>query len=233
LGDVGYFINKNMLYDVAILINLERREDRAKRVIDHLKKRGVQNLLIYPAFDGKLIANIKITPSKRNYFSWTTMNMNVAACAFSHIAGLKMAKSLGYKKVLMLEDDVVLSKDFNQRMEIYEKEVENLDWEHLFIGGAIRRPTEMKKISDHVWTSSFTDCTHAYIVKETGIKKVADEMLKFNTTVDDAVNDIILNKTLRSYTFLPLTAFQIADLSDIDGQFRARIDTMQYYQETL
>lgn len=222
-----------MLYDVAILINLERRADRTKRVIEHLKKRGVQNLIVYPAFDGKLIGNVKINPPRRNYFSWSTMNMNVAACALSHIGALKMAKSLGYEKVLMLEDDVVLSKDFNQRMEIYEKEVEGLDWEHLFVGGAIRRFKEMTKVSDHVWTSSFTDCTHAYIVRGEGIKKVADEMLKFNTTVDDAVNDIILDKSLKSYTFFPLAAYQIADLSDIDGQFRARVDTMEYYKETL
>lgn len=224
-----------MLYDVAILINLERREDRTKRVAEHLKKRGVKNLLIYPAFDGKLIKNVVINPPRRNYFSWSTMNMNVASCALSHIAALKMASSLGYKKVLMLEDDVVLSKDFNDRLETYEKELidNNIDWEHLFVGGALRRKEQMKQISTHVWESSFTDCTHAYIVQNEGLKKVADEMLKFNTTVDDAVNDIILNKTLKSYALLPFAAFQIADFSDIDNKFTARTDTMQYYQETL
>jgi GR25 family glycosyltransferase involved in LPS biosynthesis len=133
----------------------------------------------------------------------------------------------------MLEDDVVLSKDFNDRLNVYEKEVEELDWEHLFIGGAIRRFNDMKQVKEHVWTSSFTDCTHAYIVKGEGIKKVADEMLKFNTTLDDAVNDIILNGTLKSFTCLPLSAYQIADYSDIDGKFTARIDTMQQYKEVL
>lgn len=222
-----------MIYDVAILINLERREDRTKRVIEHLKKRGVQNLIVYPAFDGKLIGNVRINPPRRNYFSWATMNMNVAACALSHIGALKMAKALGYSQPLMLEDDVVLSKDFNERMSVYEKELEDIEWEHLFIGGAIRRFKEMKQIKDHIWSSSFTDCTHAYIVKGPGIKKVSDEMLKFNTTVDDAVNDIILSGTLKSFTVLPLAAYQIADLSDIDGQFRARVDTMEHYRETL
>ncbi len=222
-----------MIYDVAILINLERREDRTKRVTEHLKKRGVQNLLIYPAFDGKLVKNVTINPPRRNYFSWATMNMNVASCALSHIAALKMATSLGYQKVLMLEDDVVLSKDFADRMNTYEKEVENLEWEHLFVGGAVRRFNEMKQVSDHVWVSSFTDCTHAYIAKGDGVKKIADEMLKFNTTVDDAVNDIILSGYLKSYTFLPMAAYQIADYSDIDGKFTARADTMQHYREFL
>lgn len=222
-----------MIYDVAILINLERRVDRTKRVLEHLKKRGIQNLLVYPAFDGKLIKNVSINPPKRSYFSWISMNMNVASCGLSHVGALKMAKSLGYKKILMLEDDVVLSKDFNSRLEIYEKEVENLDWEHLFVGGAIRKKANMKKISEHVWTSSFTDCTHAYIVKDAGIDKVANEILKFNTTLDDAVNDIILNGSLKSYTFIPLAAYQIAGFSDIDNRFIARTDTMQDYSENL
>jgi GR25 family glycosyltransferase involved in LPS biosynthesis len=222
-----------MLYDVAILINLERREDRTKRVIEHLKKRGVQNLLVYPAFDGKLIGNVKINPPRRNYFSWATMNMNVAACALSHIGALKMAMSLGYKKVLMLEDDVVLSKDFNVRMNVYEQELESVDWEHLFVGGALRQRDQMTQLSTHVFKSAFTDCTHAYIVNSIGMKKVADEMLKFNTTVDDAVNDIIRNGSLKSFTLLPMAAYQIADFSDIDGKFTARIDTMQHYKEIL
>jgi len=222
-----------MLYDVAILINLERRTDRTKRVIEHLNKRGVKNLLVYPAFDGKLIKNVIINPPRRQYFSWNTMNMNVASCALSHIGALKMAMSLGYKKVLMLEDDVVLSKDFNERLDIYEKEIEDLNWEHLFVGGAIRRKDQMKQIKDHVWESSFTDCTHAYIVQNDGLKKVADEMLKFNTTVDDAVNDIILNGSLKSFTLLPFAAFQIADYSDIDGKFTVRTDTMNHYTESL
>jgi len=222
-----------MLYDVAILINLERRKDRTKRVVEHLKKRGINNLLVYPAFDGKLIKNAIINPPRRNYFSWSTMNMSVAACALSHIGALKMACCLGYDKVLMLEDDVVLSKDFNERLNIYEKEIENLEWEHLFVGGAIRRFNDMKQIRDHIWTSSFTDCTHAYIIKGEGKNKISDEMLKFNTTLDDSVNDIILNNTLKSYTFLPMAAYQIADYSDIDGKFTARVDTMQYYKETI
>lgn len=227
-----------MLYDVAILINLERRQDRTERVIKHLKKREIHNLIVYPAFDGKLIKNVMINPPRRNYFSWSTMNMKAASCALSHIGALKMACSLGYKKVLMLEDDVVLSKDFNERLSLFEKEIDSFNghglfWEHLFIGGVLRRKNDMQQLSEHIFQSSFTDCTHAYIVQNEGIKKVADEMLKFNTTADDAVNDIILNKTLASYTLLPLSAYQIADYSDIDGKFTARVDTMQDYKEIL
>jgi len=172
-----------------------------------------------------------VNPPRRNYFSWSSMNKNVVACALSHIGALKMAKSLGYKKVLMLEDDAILSKDIIERFNIIEKESRELDWEHIFIGGAIRKKEEMKRITEHLWSSSFTDGTHAYLVQNDGINKLCDEMLHFNTTVDDAVNDLILSKRLKSYTMLPLGSYQKADMSDIDNRFIARTDTMVYYSE--
>ena len=221
------------MYDVAILINLERRNDRKNMIVDHFNKRGIKNLLVYPAFDGKEITHMVINPPRRNYFSWSTMNKNVVACALSHIGALKMAKSLGYKRVLMLEDDAILSKDITIRFDILKEETKNLDWEHIFIGGAVRRKNEMKQITDHLWASSFTDGTHAYLVQNEGINKLCNEMLHFNTTLDDAVNDLILSHRIESYTMLPLGSYQKADMSDIDNRFIARSDTMSYYQETL
>jgi GR25 family glycosyltransferase involved in LPS biosynthesis len=108
---------KNM-YDIAILINLDRREDRKEWILNHFEKRGLTNVYVYPAFDGSEINHLAVKPPKRNYFSWTTMNKNVIACALSHIGALKMAKSMGHKRVLILEDDAVLSIDIMERLKI-------------------------------------------------------------------------------------------------------------------
>ena len=219
-----------MIYEVAILINLERRADRLDRVLKHLEKREIKNILVFPAFDMQVLSNIMVTPPKRNYFSWTTMNKGMISCSLSHIASLKMAKSLNYKSVLMIEDDAVLSQYFNDRLDLIEKELPS-DWQHLFLGGAIRKQNEMKKISEHIYTSCFTDCSHCYIVRNEGIKIVADEMLKFNTTTDDAINDLISSKRLISYTLLPLASYQYVGFSDVDNKFVARNDTMNNYKE--
>ena len=221
------------MYDIAILINLDRREDRKEFMLNHLEKRGIKDVLVYPAFDGKEITHMAVNPPRRNYFSWMTMNKNVVACALSHIGALKMAKTLGYKRVFMIEDDAVMSKDIMDRMEMLTHETENLDWQHLFIGGAVRGRDKMKQVTDHIWTSNFTDGTHAYLVQNEGIDIVANEMLHFKTTLDDAVNDLILSNRIKSYTMLPLGAYQKADKSDIDDRFIARTDTMTYYKETM
>ena len=221
------------MYDIAILINLERREDRKEMIVEHFNLRGIKNLYIYPAFDGKEINHMVINPPRRNYFSWVTMNKMVIGCALSHIGAMKMAKALGYKRVLMLEDDAILSKDISKRFDILEEESKELEWEHIFIGGAVRRRNEMEQVTDHLWTSSFTDGTHAYLVQNEGINKVCNEMLHFNTTLDDAVYDLILSNRLKSYTMLPLSAYQKADISDIDNKFIARNDSMTYFKNEL
>jgi len=221
------------MYDIAILINLDRRADRKEFMLNHLEKRGIKDVLVYPAFDGKEITHMAVNPPRRNYFSWSTMNKNVVACALSHIGALKMAKTLGYKRVFMIEDDAVMSKDIMDRMEMLKNETDGLDWQHMFIGGAVRGRDKMKQVTDHLWTSNFTDGTHAYIVQNEGIDIIANEMLHFNTTLDDAVNDLILSNRLKSYTMLPLGSYQKADKSDIDDRFIARTDTMTYYKETL
>lgn len=221
------------MYDIAILINLDRRIDRKEWILKHFENRGIKDVIVYPAFDGQEIKNMIVKPPRRNYFSWLTMNPNVVACALSHIGALKMAKSLGHKRVLMLEDDAVICKDIIKRLEILEEESKDLDWEHIFIGGAVRERNKMKQTTDHLFTSSFTDGTHAYLVQNEGIDKVADEMLHFNTTLDDAVNDLIRSNRLKSYTMLPLGSYQKADKSDIDNKFIARTDTMTFYKETL
>jgi len=222
-----------MIYDIAILINLNRREDRKNWILDHFQKRGIENVFVYPAFDGKEITHMTINPPRRNYFSWTTMNKNVIACALSHIGALKMAQALGHKRVLMLEDDAVLSSDIVSRLEMIEKESKSLDWEHIFVGGAVRKRNELVQKTNHLWTSSFTDGAHAYLVQNKGINKLCDEMLHFNTTVDDAVNDLILSNRLKSYTMIPLASFQKADVSDIDNKFIVRDDTMTFFKNRL
>ena len=61
-----------MIYDIAIVISLERRKDRSNRVFKHLKERGIQNVYALPAFDGSKITPgiVKITPPNRPYFSF-------------------------------------------------------------------------------------------------------------------------------------------------------------------
>lgn len=223
-----------MIYDVAILISLERRVDRTEKVYEHLKKRGIQNLYVFSAYDGQLIPDwVSIKPPQRNYFSWNKLNQYQIACTLSHIGAMKLAKSLKAERALIFEDDVILCKDFTKRLEIFEKEAQeyNLNWEHVYFGGAPKGQT--KQISEHIHRSSFTDGLHAYLMTKSGMDKLSNEMLKFNTTNDDVVNDLLKKDEFKSYMFLPLCSYQKADFSDLDQKFLFRQDMLKYYKEEM
>jgi len=63
-------------------------------------------------------------------------------------------------------------------------------------------------------------------VKEKGFDKIADAMLSFKTTNDDSMNDIMFreNNPLKAFMYLPKSAFQISDFSELDRRVIDRQD---------
>jgi GR25 family glycosyltransferase involved in LPS biosynthesis len=222
------------VYDAAIIISLERRQDRAVRVKKHLEARGIKNIYMFPAYDGKILPSyMLVSPPRRNYFSWMKLNNYQIACTLSHVGAMKFAKGLGVENALIFEDDAVLCKDFTTRLDIFEEESKGLDWEHIYFGGVPRKPQELKKVTEHLYTSGFTDGLQSYLVNIKGCDKISDAMLSFKTTNDDSVNDISQTGALKSYTFLPISSYQFSDFSELDQKFVNRTDMLNLYKETL
>jgi len=228
-----------MIYDIAIVISLERRKDRSHRVFKHLEELGIQNIYSLPAFDGAKITPgiVKITPPHRSYFSFKDeisrqptnyLNRFQIGCALSHISALKFAKMLNAKRALIVEDDVEFVDNISDVLIDLEKETENLDWEHIYLGGAVRNISQQRsiKVSDHLIKPGFTDGLQAYLVQGDGFDKIANAMLSFKTTNDDALNDIMFreNNPLKAYMRVPKVAFQIKDFSELDRRVIDRQD---------
>jgi len=228
-----------MIYDIVIAISLERRKDRRVRLESHLKERGFDNVYYLPAFDGaKITPNIvSIIPPHRSYFSFrdeltnhptNKFNRFQIGCTLSHIAALKFAQTIRAKSALIVEDDVEFTSDIQDILAEIEEESKNLDWEMIYLGGAIRNWSQQKIeiITTHLIKPGFTDGLQAYIVRDTGFNKVSNEMLSFKTTNDDAINDIMFRQenSLRAYMRKPKCAFQIADFSELQRGFIDRQD---------
>jgi GR25 family glycosyltransferase involved in LPS biosynthesis len=229
-----------MIYDICIVISLERRKDRSERVFKHLEERGIKNIYALPAYDGIQIMSgiVKIIPPHRSYFSFRDeltnqpvnyLNRFQIGCTLSHVSALKFAKMLKANRALIVEDDVEFAENIQDVLKNIEVETQELDWEHIYLGGAIRNnlgKKNIQKVTEHLYTTSFTDGLHAYLVKETGFDKIADAMLSFKTTNDDAVNDIICREEnpLKAFMYLPKSAFQIMDFSELDRKIVNRQD---------
>ena len=227
------------MYDIAIVISLERRKDRANRVFKHLEDRGIHNIYSLPAYDGANITPniVKITPPPRSYFSFRDelsnqptnyLNRFQVACALSHIAAIKFAKMLGAKRVLIVEDDVEFVEDIADRLVALEDETKDLVWEHIYLGGALRGWAGhlTLPVSKHLVKPGFTDGLQAYLVQGEGFNKIANAMLSFKTTNDDAINDIMFRESnpLKAYMHIPKLAFQIKDFSELDRRVIDRQD---------
>jgi len=231
--------DKDMIYDTVIAISLERRKDRRNRLEKHLKERGFKNVYYLPAFDGGKITPgvVSIVPPHRPYFSFkdeltrtptNKLNRFQIGCTISHITALKVAKMLGSTTALIVEDDVEFVENIQEVLQNVETEVKDLDWEHIYLGGRVRKnwgAPDQEKITEHLYTSGYTDGLHAYLVNGKGFDKIANAMFSFKTTNDDAVNDIMFQKEnpLRAYMYLPKAAFQIEDFSELDREVVNRI----------
>jgi len=228
-----------MLYDLVIAISLERRKDRRERLESHLKERGFENIYYLPAFDGaKITPNVvSVVPPVRPYFSFSDeitgqrtnkLNRFQVGCTLSHIAALKFAQTLGADRALIVEDDVEFNEDIQDILRETENETHFLDWEMIYLGGAIRNWAQQKttNVTDHLVKPGFTDGLQAYIVQSTGFNKLSNGMLSFKTTNDDAVNDLMFREKdpLRAYMRKPKCAFQIADFSELQRGFIDRQD---------
>ncbi len=222
----------------TIVINLLRRKDRKEYVTEHLKQFPQLEVSFFPAFDGAQMNNIIVTPPHRSYFSFrdqfgqrtNTLNRFQVACAFSHASVLKIAESLN-EHVLILEDDVELSDDFNKLFDsnnnfIYDGVPD--DFEMLYLGGAVRNNLGQPSthVNDKVIIPGFTDGLQGYIVTPKGARKLSIEMMKFNTTNDDCVNDVKNREKdpLITYMLKNKVAFQIESYSDLDQKIMKRED---------
>jgi len=219
----------------TIAISLERRKDRRVRLEKHLKDNGLDDVLYFPAYDGAKMPVFQYSPPKRSYFSFKDefanpcerFNKFQIGCTLSHAGAIKMAKALELKQVLIVEDDVEFIEPPNFHM-ILGNAPE--DWDIIYLGGAVRsiaiggKRIESIDVNDYIITPGFTDGLQAYIIRDTAYNKVANEMIKFDTTNDDCINDLRYyeDEPLKAYMLKTKIAYQIEDWSELDRRIIKR-----------
>jgi GR25 family glycosyltransferase involved in LPS biosynthesis len=115
----------NNYFDKIYLLNLRKRKDRLIRSSQKLNIFNI-DFEIFHGVDGTILKNIweKID---NTYFS----NPNYLACAISHLSIYQDAVDSGYKRVLIIEDDNLINKNFESLFRDIP------DWNDLFYLGYI------------------------------------------------------------------------------------------------
>ena len=183
-------------HDGAFIINLDRRTDRWRHAIEQTKRAGIKAVR-YPALDA---ACLGISPE--------------TACALSHLGVLNLARSQGWQRVLVLEDDVVFCDDFRARTAEMALP-DDLEWFYL---GA-HSQYEIREYGD-VWRTQGALATHAYILNLCLYDEVAPLLSKPGAVVDQIYRDRQVGTGRAAYMARPPLATQRPDQSDIQGGWR-------------
>ena len=117
----------NEYFDKIYVLSLRRSKDRRETVSDRLKAVNIE-FEFFDAYDGKVM-NFIWNRLGNNYFK----NPNYFACNVSHLAIYNDALSNGYKRILILEDDVKPHKDINTLFDMIKGNIP-LDYDLLYLG---------------------------------------------------------------------------------------------------
>jgi GR25 family glycosyltransferase involved in LPS biosynthesis len=215
----------NDFFDKIYCINLPNRTDKWKECEIEFQKHS----LIVERFDAKRGKQTgHLTPGEVGLIE-------------TNIDIFRDAISKGYKKILILEDDVVFHEKFNEK---FESKIDVLpdDWETLHIGGNhFFHMGEFKSINnnydfpingstyrqiDHDICKTFwSQTTHAVGINHIIFEKVLEAALKMDRQIDNVYCEFQRSGLHKTYAFIPSICLQRPSVSDIQGGY---VDYNQY-----
>lgn len=205
---INKHLTVNEYFDHVYLLNLNRRIDRLEKVSKKLKQFNIK-FERFNAIDGNDINNFIPTTLLKNKFEY--------ACLLSHISILKDAKEKKYKRILVFEDDIMISENFNEHFQ----KVKGLDdWEMLYLGAAqYDLPNKNYnwdniKFKNGFYIANITIGAFAYGINFNIYDKIINYFNNNSFSPIDIIFSDIIQPSNKSYVFYPNII--IADVSNSD-----------------
>ena len=117
----------NDYFDKIYVLSLKRNVDRRALVTERLNKVGI-DFEFFDACDGQVLNHLW---KKLDNGNFTTQNY--VACSISHLSIYNDALSRGFKRILILEDDIKPHKDIQNHFNAFIKQVPE-DYDLLYLG---------------------------------------------------------------------------------------------------
>jgi GR25 family glycosyltransferase involved in LPS biosynthesis len=213
----------------TIVINLDRASDRREKITSQLNSQNIE-FLLYSGFDAQNLTNKTFTPKITNGICRVGENFKLGeiGCTLSHIGAITMAKALNWEYVIILEDDIIICKDFKVRLERLFKMVPK-NWEHIFLSGHVYNFRPL--VTPTVVPSPKTSGTFSYIIRNTAYDKAIKYLSSLQTTTDDLYEQM----KLISYIMFPFFSYPILDYSYCNNESQIGKEHMskKFYTEYL
>jgi hypothetical protein len=163
-------------WDNIYIINLVRREDRKKEMIEKLEQVNITDYEFIEAVDGldEKVMNEFNELKKNDKFKIITSGHY--ACLLSHIRAIQKAKENNYLNIMILEDDVIFCENFIDKLNIQVPK-----YDMIYLGGII----DKKKIFLNNWNNY--NCimgAYGYILNCSLYEKVLNDLEKDKYYID-------------------------------------------------
>jgi GR25 family glycosyltransferase involved in LPS biosynthesis len=206
-------------FDEVYCVNLDRRPDRWIAVNSKLKKVGI-GAIRFGAIDGQFLTDEDVQiveKNKDNKEPNAIISTGEMGCLLSHLEVIKDAKANNYKRILIFEDDVYVSNDFEKRI----TDAQNIQWKLLYLGASQCNWNGIG-VSDNFYKSKNTFGTFAYAVDMSLYDELIEQFGNKKKQVDRILSDVQEKYYNSCYTFYPNIA--IADVEDSDIRDTIDID---------
>ena len=187
----------NTYFDKIYCLNLKKRENRWIYSNYQFNNNNI-SVERYDAIDGELI---DFNDNDINLESFSRKGIieskGALGCLKSHLEIIKDAKSKNYKRILIFEDDILLSDNFNEEV----KKIENIDWNLLYLGASQFEWSNIKP-ENGLYKCSKTLGTFAYALDIS----IYDEILKTEESSKKSIDNIlsdIQKSNDKCYTLFP------------------------------
>lgn len=165
-------------WDNIFIINLKRRTDRKKNIIEKFKLHNISKYEFIVAVDGikSKIFN-KFIKLKNNHKTHIESSGHFA-CLLSHIKAISIAKLRGYSNIMILEDDVDLCDNFINKI----TSINIPQYDMIYLGGIINK----KKIFFSNWAINTKNIlgAYGYIIKSCLFDYILYELKKMVDCID-------------------------------------------------
>ena len=180
--------------------------------------------------------------ARRHHRFGKPMPAGMIGCSWSHRLVYEDVIKNGYQKALVLEDDVVIDKRLISLLPQVLKELPS-DWELFYFGYAYNEQPPKnaavkkafyhllhtlgrfkfshktisnlypKKVSEHIYTAGYHDCTHAYAITNIAAQKLSILQQPISFFPDNLLAHAVTNELVKGYIVVPRLINQPFQLS--------------------
>ena len=214
----GKIILNPITWDKIFVINLARRPDRKKSMENFFTAQNIPptDYEFIEAYDGQTQTVIsQYESNKKSNPSNPIITPGHFACLLSHLRAIRLAKSRGYKKIMILEDDVFVNEsNFVSKL----KSIQVPNYDLLYLGGIMSK----KKCFTSGWAWSggtYIMGAYGYILSS----DLFEHVLSGLSNLDEYIDFYYLKNVQSQYKTICLEDIIKTDLTTSDTSHKSRI----------